>query len=229
MSRFSTIIWNELLPVFLKNMIKYCILWRYVSCIFPTIMPSKLTNFNVDSLIKKQIHIGKEVYLGKDISLSGKIQIWHHCFIGAGSDLASSEIVQIQIWNFCSIARNCCIVASNFHVPDKLTTRTFSGVPLKEIGKDIVLWNDVWIGANSTILYWVTIGNGCIIWAGSIVTKDVPAYSIAVGNPARVIKTRFSPEIIEKLEQSMWWEWEIEKIIRNYDLSFWNKKIWNFE
>ena len=69
----------------------------------------------------------------------------------------------------------------------------------------IVIGNDVFIGMNVSILDGVTIGDGAIIGAGAIVAKDIPPYAIAVGNPIKVIKYRFDPEIIEKLHKVQWW------------------------
>ena len=66
---------------------------------------------------------------------------------------------------------------------------------------DIIIKDDVWIGTNAIILSGVTIGQGAIIAAGAVVTKDVPPYAIAGGNPAQIIKYRFEPEIIEKLKK----------------------------
>ena len=72
--------------------------------------------------------------------------------------------------------------------------------------------NDVWIGRNVIITNGASIGNGAIIGAGSVVTKDIPDYAIAVGNPARVIRYRFTPEQIEQLNKIKWWDWPVEKI-----------------
>lgn len=58
----------------------------------------------------------------------------------------------------------------------------------------------------------ITIGNGAVIGMGSVVTKDVPSYAVVAGNPARVIKMRFSPELAEQLERSQWWELEPEAL-----------------
>lgn len=77
---------------------------------------------------------------------------------------------------------------------------------------DIVIGNDVWIGYEATILSGVHIGDGAIIGAKAVVTKDVPAYSIVGGIPAREIKKRFDPGTIQKLQQLKWWDWSYEKI-----------------
>ena len=84
--------------------------------------------------------------------------------------------------------------------------------------QDIRIGNDVWIGANVLIMDGVTIGNGAIIGAHSLVVRDVPDYAIIGGVPAKVIKYRFSDEIIEELNKINWWNWEKEKIIRNQHL-----------
>ena len=80
---------------------------------------------------------------------------------------------------------------------------------------DINIGNDVWIGYNATIMAGVTIGDGAIIATNSTVIKDVEPYSIVGGNPAQEIKKRFSKEVITKLLELKWWDWDIEKITRN--------------
>jgi acetyltransferase-like isoleucine patch superfamily enzyme len=72
---------------------------------------------------------------------------------------------------------------------------------------DIIIENDVWIGAKSTIMSGVTIHSGSVVAATSTVTKDVPPYMIVAGNPAKIVKPRFTPDIIEKLLEIKWWDW----------------------
>ena len=79
---------------------------------------------------------------------------------------------------------------------------------------DIVIGNDVWIGYEAVIMAGVHIGDGAIIAARAVVTKDVPPYTIVGGVPARPIRKRFDEEVIQKLETLKWWDWSAEKIRR---------------
>ena len=91
-------------------------------------------------------------------------------------------------------------------------TPALEDLPLKG---DTVVGNDVWIGQNVTVMPGVHIGDGAIIAANSVVTKDVPAYCIAGGNPCKVIKKRFDNELITYLLDLKWWDWDAEKIFKN--------------
>lgn len=82
---------------------------------------------------------------------------------------------------------------------------------------DTIVGNDVWIGQNVTILPGVKIGDGAIIGANSVVAKDIPAYSVAVGNPCRVVKQRFDDKTIKELEDIQWWNWDEKKIFDNLE------------
>ena len=97
---------------------------------------------------------------------------------------------------------------------EKVTPKS-TDLPLKG---DTIVGNDVWIGQNVTILPGVHIGNGAIIGANSVVASDIPAYTIAVGNPCKVVKKRFSDENIAFLEQLQWWHWSDEKIFNNLEI-----------
>lgn len=84
----------------------------------------------------------------------------------------------------------------------------------------------MWIGWGVLIKGGVTIGNGAVIGARSVVTKDVPPYAVVAGVPAKVIKYRFEQEKIDLLQQLQWWDWDIDRIyenldrLKNFDLTF---------
>ena len=82
---------------------------------------------------------------------------------------------------------------------------------------NITIGNDVWIGYEAVILSGVTIGDGAIIGTRAVVTKDVPPYTIVGGSPAKVLKKRFSDDIIDKLLKIKWWNWPVEKIARSLE------------
>ncbi len=130
------------------------------------------------------------------------------------------ERAVFKIGSFCSIASGVNILLGGEHRPDWVTTYPFnvlwkSGNQIKGHPKtkgDVTIGNDVWIGMDAIILSGVTIGDGSVIGLRSIVTKDVPPYSIVAGNPAKVVKKRFSDDIIERLLDIKWWDWEDKRI-----------------
>jgi len=131
----------------------------------------------------------------------------------------NGDLPKIIIGKKCSIAMNCTFTLAN-HSLDKFSTypAKTSIFPHKKGNTsgyskgDIVIKNDVWIGVNCTILDGITIGNGAVIAAGSIVTKDVPSYAIVGGNPAKIIKYRFPKDIIDEIEATQFWDMDINEI-----------------
>ncbi len=135
---------------------------------------------------------------------------------------------RLIIGKFCSIA---CGVKFLFncanHTLKSLSTYTFplfyedweleksNVVSAWDNKGDIVIGNDVWIGFEAVILAGVKIGDGAIIGTRAVVTKDVPPYSIVGGIPAKVIRKRYSPDIIEQLLSLRWWDWTKDRIKRN--------------
>jgi acetyltransferase-like isoleucine patch superfamily enzyme len=146
----------------------------------------------------------------------------HKVKLGDYSYVANSTVItNTNIGKFCSIGPNCLIGLgkhpSNTFVsthPAFFSTSAQCGISfVKETtfneSELITIANDVWLGANVTICDGVSIGNGAIIAAGTVVTKDVEAYSIVGGVPAKLIKMRFTPDQIEGLDKSKWWAQDI--------------------
>ena len=133
---------------------------------------------------------------------------------------------QLIIGKFCMIASDVKFIMNGAnHLSNAISTYPFAvfgnGWESAMEGKtypnkgNIEIGNDVWIGYNATIMAGVKIGDGAIIATNATVVSDVEPYSIVGGNPAKKIKKRFSPEIIERLLKLQWWNWDIEKITKN--------------
>ena len=131
----------------------------------------------------------------------------------------------IYIGKFCAFANGVQFIMPDAnHVTSGITTYPFavfgekwaetlplSDYPFKKY-KDTVIGNDVWLGYDVTIMPGVNIGHGSIVGAKSVVSTDIPPYSIAVGNPAKVVKTRFNETEQKMLIELAWWDWEVELI-----------------
>lgn len=197
---------------------------------------SRCVNLDFKSELIVQEHIGKNIDITESIvyvnsigagskiyksTCMGNITIGNHvCVFGAGT-IISSVKSKITIGNYTAIGQNVTIQDSDHRI-DRASIYFMSRDMFNEdisddmsSKGDVIIEEDVWIGSNSVVLSGVKIGRGSIIGAGSIVTKDVPPYSIVVGNPARIIKPRFSSDVILELENSKWWLWEHDKVLNN--------------
>ena len=129
---------------------------------------------------------------------------------------------RLVIGRFVQIAREAIIITSSAnHAMTGVTTYPFRVFSPETIDgyqhlpfHDTVVGHDVWIGHGATIMPGVTIGSGAIIAARAVVTRDVPPYAIVGGNPATVIRQRFSDEAITDLLTLAWWDWPLDRIER---------------
>jgi len=122
----------------------------------------------------------------------------------------------LSIGNYCSISGHILIYLGGNHHYEWATQYPFNGYNAPWSKGNVIIGNDVWIGTCATIHSGVTIGDGAVIASNAIVTKDVEPYSIVGGNPAKIIKYRFSKEIREKLIEYKWWDFDdyiIEHIV----------------
>jgi len=133
-----------------------------------------------------------------------------------------STIIYADIGNYCSVADNVVIGGAShpidwistspvFYSGKNIMNKHFSSLPYQPYKRTIIK-NDVWIGSNCLIKAGIIIDNGAIIGMGSVVTKNIGAYEIWAGNPAKMIRKRFTDEEIIKLINSSWWDWNDEKI-----------------
>jgi acetyltransferase-like isoleucine patch superfamily enzyme len=142
----------------------------------------------------------------------------------------NATIINCRIGKFCSIAQNVSIglgihpigqfVSTHpaFYSTHKQCGATFADRQYFEEMGSVDIGNDVWIGANSIILDNVTVGDGAVIAANSVVTNDVPPYSIVGGSPARLIKFRFSEADIAFLREYKWWDKDVNWLRENLTL-----------
>lgn len=138
---------------------------------------------------------------------------------------------KLMIGKFCSIGENVRFImnAAN-HNLSAITTYPFTAIMqeksevnmehLSELPNkgDTIIGNDVWIGQNVTIMPGVHIGNGAVIGANSVVAKNVLPYTIVAGNPIKEIRKRFSEEEVKILLEIEWWNWDIDKIVKNLEI-----------
>ena len=144
-----------------------------------------------------------------------------------GGVIQSSTPAQVHmlVGNYCQIAHNTTFEMGLNHAFSGVTAYPFGNVwgysrddTIKRSlanRQQLIIGHDVWIGGNATIIKGVKIGNGAIIGSNAVVTKDVPPYAIVGGNPAKIIRYRFSPEIIDALDKIKWWYWPLEKVKAN--------------
>lgn len=146
--------------------------------------------------------------------------LYHFDFIGD----------RLTIGKFCALARGAKFIMNGAnHKLSGISTYPFQifgngwekvmpkagDLPYKG---DTVVGNDVWIGYEALIMPGVKIGNGAIISSRSVVVADVPAYGVVGGNPAKVIRERYAPDIVAALETLAWWAWPVEKITEHLEL-----------
>lgn len=142
------------------------------------------------------------------------VQIWAR----VGEEDAKDYAYLVGMGAFCSISGNIMFLIDIDHDyrSVSLSQEVPSLIPLaKGVRKrkgSVIIQNDVWIGYGAVFFGGVTVHNGAVVAANSVVTKDVPPYAIVGGNPARVIKYRFDEQTIQKLLDIQWWYWDLKKI-----------------
>lgn len=172
---------------------------------------------------------GGEYYLYDTVRVVGEARIGRFTYLGEQGFVAGRT--PVEIGSFCSIASNFSCVTHADAVADRPCAYPLFevlGVPCT-VGSElpnvdapaalstrpITIGNDVWIGDNVTVVGGTSIADGCVIGAKSVVRGETVPYGVYVGNPARLIRLRFSESVIEQLLALRWWEWPVEKLRAN--------------
>lgn len=214
---------------------KTSLLFRILS--LPIGLGKKLLDLAKDGSRDIHNHVRfNKVIIDNDCSIDLQSQIEPDCHIFKGTIINKSKIASFSyigrnsliqnatIGRFCSISKEVNIGLGS-HPLDMFSTsqvfyRKANALKLDIIPKDlgfkeykpIQIGHDVWIGTRAIILDGVSVGHGAVIAANSVVTKDVPPYAIVGGVPAKIIKYRFTENVINELLNLKWWEWEMTKI-----------------
>jgi virginiamycin A acetyltransferase len=162
------------------------------------------------------IHVGEYTYFDDPNNGPGNFETYNVLYN------YDYDKVKLVIGKFCAIAAESRFIMTGDHKLDAISTYPFpifkqgwedafcvSDLPVKG---DIIIGHDVWLGYDCLIKNGVAIGNGAVVAARAVVVKDVPAYSIVAGNPAKVVKMRFDGPTIERLQRIAWWDWDIAAI-----------------
>jgi chloramphenicol O-acetyltransferase type B len=126
----------------------------------------------------------------------------------------------LSIGSYCSFAVGAQVFLGGEHRVDWVSTYPFSAIRREfsdikghpRTRGNVVIGNDVWFGREAMVMSGVTIGDGAVIGARALVTKDVPAYAIVAGSPATLVRFRFPPEIVERLLAIAWWNWDAKRV-----------------
>ena len=183
----------------------------------PVIPKGKVVGYSLTRSEKANCHEGAFTKIKAPYFLNN-VSVGDYSYISR-----NSIITNAAIGKFCSIGPNfCCGLGRHpingistspmFYSTKKQNGMTFCSQDKLEESLHTTIGNDVFIGANVTVLDGVTISDGAVIGAGAVVNKDIPPYAVAVGVPAKVVKYRFSPDTIEALEKTRWWDGNAEAL-----------------
>lgn len=173
--------------------------------------------------------LGSDVYVHHSSEIRSYIEIGHGTYINGGVRILGTS--KIKIGKYCAIGSGVRIISSNHDISHANLQYNFENKHFRrnvDVSKGpVTIGNNVWVGDLVIVLSGVHIGDGSVLAAGAIVTRDVPPYAIVAGNPAKILRFRFNKTIIKQLLNIKWWNWSERKIKLNnsfFDIDLSNQK-----
>jgi acetyltransferase-like isoleucine patch superfamily enzyme len=160
----------------------------------------------------------------RELVADGRVEVGRHRAGPAPQiHVFRADPTRVRIGSFVGMAKGVEIVAGGNHPTDWVTTYplredfglpgAYEGIPATR--GDVIIENDVWIGRQAVILSGVHVGDGAVIGAHAVVTRDVRPYTVVVGNPAREVRQRFPDDRIDALRRIAWWNWPLDEIVEH--------------
>jgi len=152
-------------------------------------------------------------------TVRGDVNIGKYTYVSGFADIRGIGSAT-RIGNYCSVARGVKILSSGqVHGLDSISTfpfylidRSLERADFMSLKRDVVIGNDVWIGVDAVIMPGVRVGDGAVIGAGAVVTKDVEAFQIVAGVPARPVRKRFAESVCAAIAASKWWDCDYDEL-----------------
>lgn len=177
------------------------------------------------SSIRRGSEVGPYVTLGDFSYISGPDAYCEEAVIGKYCSIARGTTIGVSDHNYNWVTTHPVICSKCYGITANDVLEPQKNSP--------IIGNDVWIGMNSTIMRGVIVGDGSVVAANSVVTKNIDPYSIVAGNPAKVIKMRFNENVIRKLLVIKWWDWPYsliaERVKDFYDIEAFVEKYYTDE